>query len=90
MAGNRPRGSALAALSTDEKRRYLWASLSISAGFICMLIGRFLSFPHKHGANVVIGWVLIVLGATVVVVALIVSIRLVLRGRRLFDQSRSV
>lgn len=89
MAGHRPRGSSLAALSTDDKRRYLWASLSLSAGFICMLIGRFLSFPHKHGATEVIGWALIALGATIAVVALTVSIRLVLRGRKLFDQRLS-
>jgi hypothetical protein len=88
MAG-RPRGSSLAALSTEDKRRYLWASLSLSAGFICMLIGRFLSYPHKHGISEVIGWVVIALGATIVVVALAVSIRLVLRGRRLFDQRLS-
>jgi hypothetical protein len=79
----------LAALSTDDRRRYLWASLSISAGFICMLIGRFLSFPHKHGAIVVIGWILIALGATIVLVGLTSSIRLVLRGRKLYDQGLS-
>jgi hypothetical protein len=88
MAG-RPRGSSLAALSTDDKRRYLWASLSISAGFICMLIGRFLSYPHKHGVRVMIGWVLIAVGATIVVVGLTASIRLVRRGRKLFDQRLS-
>lgn len=54
-----------------------------------MLIGRFLSFPHKHGATEVIGWALIALGATIAVVALTVSIRLVLRGRKLFDQRLS-
>ena len=89
MSGRRPRGSSLAALSVEDKRRYLWATLSVSAGFICMLIGRFLSFPHKHGAMVVIGWALIALGATIVVVALTVSVRLVLRGRKLYDQSFS-
>lgn len=62
---------------------YRRSNAAASLGFVIAVVGLFLAYPHKHGTSSFVGWVLVGIGAAVVLAGGFNCWRLIFKGRRI-------
>jgi hypothetical protein len=85
MAGKLPKGTAIVALSSRDRRFYFASAVGGTLGLVVGIIGEQLQTtgPHGHTGVSGIGWLVVGLGLFLALSALVNCRRLLNRGRRL-------
>jgi hypothetical protein len=85
MAGKLPKGSAIVALSSRDRRFYFASAVGGTLGLVVGIIGEQLQTtgPHGHTGVSGAGWLVVGLGLFLALSSLVNCSRLLTRGRRL-------
>ncbi|HEY1832596.1 MAG TPA: hypothetical protein VGG38_20335 [Acidimicrobiales bacterium] len=92
MAGKLPKGTAIVALSSRDRRFYFVSAVGGTLGLVVGIIGEQLQTtgPHGHTGVSGVGWLVVVLGLLLALSALANCGRLLNRGRRLAFEAEAV